>query len=554
MASLYLSNRNLYDLELLLNGGFAPLKGFMNQSDYLSVLEKMRLADGSLWPMPIVLSIDEKQYQQFKSEDSIALLSEQSTPLATLWVEDFYQPDLSYECRQVCGTQDTNHPYVNSALSQPSGIYYVGGRVEKVKEIPYYDFEEYRLTPQETKQYFGQNNWKTIVGFQTRNPMHRCHYELTRYALREATKMTGQQAKLLLHPVVGETQPGDIDYFTRVKCYQRLLDRYPEKTVKLVLLPLAMRMAGPREALWHALIRKNYGCTHFVIGRDHAGPSAKTEQGESFYHPYEAQQLVTKYQDEIGIEVIFSKQIVYVEKRKSYHPVDQLPSDSKWLTLSGTKLREMIRNKSDIPEWFTFPEVAELLKLDNIRQSRQGLCLYFVGLSGSGKSTLSNGMKSRLLGCCGASILDRRITILDGDVIRQHLSKGLTFSQEDRSTNIRRIGYVASEIVKHGGICLCANIAPFQADRDFNRSIIAQFGYYVEVFVDTPLELCEKRDVKGLYKLARNGSIPNFTGVSDPFERPEQAEIRIISEENTSIKQNLDVIIDYLERNVFPLS
>ena len=532
---IILNERQLCDLELLLNGGFAPLNRFMNETDYYSVLNNMRLCTGELWPLPVTLGISEDDMKSFKHEKSIVLRDSQNVPLVLLDIEQIYKPDLMLECKLAYGTTDNNHPYVKLILDQ-GNVYYISGKLTKINDPLHYDFMDIRLTPRQTKKYFVDNGWKTIVGFQTRNPMHKSHYELTKYAMTIA----GTDSKMLLHPVVGITQECDVNYHTRVKCYKKLVKYYPDNTVILSLLPLSMRMAGPREALFHALIRQNYGCTHFVVGRDHAGPSYKDKNGNNFYGPYDAHNLLEKYNDELNIKIIKSKMIVYVKELDDYMPIDKVPENLTILNISGTQQRQMLVAGDDIPGWFSYPDIVKELKKSYVPNNEKGLCIYFVGLSGSGKSTIGNMLKSKL-----QESVNKDISILDGDVIRQHLSKELTFSKEDRSTNIRRIGYVASEIVKHRGIVLCANIAPYEEDRQYNRKLISKYGYYIEIFVDTKLNVCEDRDIKGLYKLARNGIIKQFTGISDPFETPTNPELIING--NDDINENLNKILDTLK-------
>jgi sulfate adenylyltransferase len=535
--SIVLDKRQLCDLELILNGGFYPLKGFMSEKDFNNVLENMRLSTGELWPMPIVLKINKEKMKELKNLKEINLLDSTNLPLAKLFVDDIYKPDLIKECKSVFGTDDDNHPYIKKILQDKNNTYYIGGKLEKINLPLHFDFTNIRMTPEQTKKYFKDNCWDIVLGFQTRNPMHRSHMELTKYAL----KCIGvENAKLFLNPVVGATQECDVDYYTRVKCYKILMKYYPENTAILNLLPLSMRMAGPREALWHALIRQNYGCTHFVVGRDHAGPSYKKKDGSSFFGPYDAHELLERYEDELDIKVIKSQWIVYVEDTKSYMRIDQVPEGMKVLNISGTEQRRMLRDGEDIPEWFSFPDVVSELRKKFKPKHKQGLCLYFVGLSGSGKSTIANSLKSKIM-----ELDNREISILDGDVIRQNLSKGLTFSREDRSTNVRRIGYVASEIVKHEGIVFCANIAPYESDRLYNKELISKHGNYIEIYVKTDLDVCEKRDVKGLYKLARHGILKFFTGISDPFEEPKNPDLIINGAGELNIKK-INYIIDYL--------
>ena len=548
--SITLNKKQLCDFELLVNGGFAPLKGFMNEYDYTSVVNHMRLHDGQLWAMPITLCINEEQEQELKHSNYVVLKHETGLPLGIMDIRDhksIYKSDISEECVNVYGANDTNHPYVKILYQYKENgfIYNIGGPIVDFKLPPHYDFQEHRFTPAETKEYFNKKGWTKIVGFQTRNPMHRSHYELTKYAM----EIGGKDCKLFLHPVVGITQDCDIDYHTRVKCYVELMDYYEKDSALLSLLPLSMRMAGPREAVWHAQIRKNYGCTHFVVGRDHAGPSYKKANGNDFYGPYDAQDLLMKHAKEIGIEVITSKLIVYAlpkeekdEMKGKYLPIDQVNKETHDVkTISGTQQRDMLSKGEPIPTWFSFPKVIKILESTFRENNKKGFCLYFVGLSGCGKSTIANFMISKL-----QELTNRTITFLDGDIVRLHLSKGLGFSEKDRSINIQRIGYVASEVVKHGGVTIAANIAPFERDRNINRDKISANGEYIEVFVKTPLEICEQRDVKGLYKLARKGVIKEFTGISSPFEEPKNCELVINGVEN--MEDNINLIVNYLKK------
>lgn len=544
--SIDLTSRLECDLEMLMIDGFYPLKGFMTRSDYESTVNNLRLSDGSVWPMPIVLPISAELKEKIYDEKYVVLRSSTNLPLAKLHfhtdkTESFYKPDLHLECINVYGTDDDNHPYVkivNEYSSQfNNDVWYIGGYIEKINNVPHFDFAEDRLTPEQTKTFFKENGWDKIVAFQTRNPMHRSHFELTMNAVNQVN------AKLLVQPVVGITQQCDIDYHTRVRCYKKIMQYYPQDLAKLCLLPLSMRMAGPREALWHALIRKNYGCTHFIIGRDHAGPSSKRKDGQSFYGPYDAHQLLKRYQDEIGIEIITSQMVVYVEDIKQHMPIDKVPSNMKILDISGTEQRRRLMEGLEIPSWFSYPEIVEELRKTMLPLNKRGFCIYLVGLSGSGKTTVANMVQSKL-----KSLISRPITILDGDIVRKNLSKGLGFSKEDRSTNVRRIGFVASEIVKHNGIVICANIAPYKADREYNRNIIEQQGgkgSYIEVYMNVPIEICENRDIKGYYKMARDGLIKEFTGVSDPFEEPINPDI--VLDNYCDLEQSVNAIIEKLK-------
>lgn len=517
LPSWDLTQRQVCDLELLMNGGFSPLKGFMNKADYDGVVEKMRLANGALFPMPITLDVNEAFAEKIEAGQDIALRDQEGVILAILSVSDKWVPNKQLEAEKVFGADDLAHPAVNY-LHNVAGKVYLGGAVTGIQPPVHYDFKARRDTPNELRAFFRKMGWRKIVAFQTRNPLHRAHQELTFRAAREA------QANLLIHPVVGMTKPGDVDHFTRVRCYEAVLDKYPAQTTQLSLLNLAMRMAGPREALWHAIIRKNHGCTHFIVGRDHAGPG-KNSAGQDFYDPYAAQELVRAHQEEVGIEMVDFKHMVYVQEKAQYYPANELPENSTVLDISGTELRRRLREGLDIPEWFSFPEVVKELRRTSPPRSKQGFTVFFTGLSGSGKSTIANALMVKLMEMGG-----RPVTLLDGDVVRKHLSSELGFSKEHRDINIKRIGYVASEITKNGGIAICAPIAPYTATRRAVREMIEAFGAFIEVHVATSIEECEKRDRKGLYKLAREGKIKEFTGISDPYEEPANPELRVDTE------------------------
>lgn len=527
-----LNQRQLCDLELLLNGGFSPLQGFLGRADYDGVVNEMRLADGTLWPIPIVLDVDEAFAAKLAENAQISLNDTQGTPLAVLTVEDVYFPDRIEEARRVFGTTDRTHPGVAELLDR-TGSVYLGGRVQGIQPPPHYDFTSLRLGPRELRDWFHQHGWHRIVAFQTRNPMHRAHRELT---LRAAEKVG---AKLLIQPSVGRTKPGDVDHYTRVRCYRALLEHYPPGLATLALLPLAMRMGGPREALWHAIIRKNYGASHFIVGRDHAGPG-KDSEGKPFYDPYAAQQLLAQHQEELGIEVVPFPAMVYAANRDTYVPQTEVRPDDEVRDISGTELRRRLHNGEAIPEWFTFPDVVKILRERHPANARQGLALFFTGLSGSGKSTLAQAVVSRLL-----ETSSRPVTMLDGDEVRRHLSKGLGFSREDRDANITRIGFVASEVVRHGGIVICAPIAPYANARAEARQLVETHGRFVEIHVSTPLEVCEARDRKGLYAAARAGKIKGFTGIDDPYETPAAPELRIDTSQ-ISVIEAADKVLEWL--------
>ena len=513
-ASWDLTERQLCDIELLLNGAFSPLDGFLNKDDYDSVVKNMRLKSGVLWPIPVTLDVSEEFAADVKPGDKLALRDLEGVILATLEVGDIWAPDLDAEAKGVYGTTDEKHPAVNY-LKNIGNPVYVGGTLCGIEESTHYDYKHLRDTPGEIRDRFKKLGWRKVVAFQTRNPMHRAHQELTLRAARDV------EANLLIHPVVGMTKPGDVDHFTRVRCYEQLLGRYPEQTTMLSLLPLAMRMGGPREALWHAIIRKNYGCKHLIVGRDHAGPG-QDSKGKDFYGPYDAQELLKEHADELDITMVPFQLMVYAENRAQYIPIDEAGDDDNVLNISGTELRRRLQEGLDIPEWFSFPDVVAELRRTHPPRHKQGYTVFFTGLSGSGKSTIANALMVKLMELGG-----RPVSLLDGDIVRKNLSSELGFSREHRDLNIRRIGYVASEITKNGGIAICAPIAPYTATRRAIRESISAVGGFVEIHVATSIEVCEQRDRKGLYALARAGKIKEFTGISDPYEVPENAEMAI---------------------------
>ncbi len=529
-----LTPRQLCDLELLINGGFSPLRGFLTRADYDSVCARMRLANGTLWPMPITLDVPEELAGKVSKGDILALRDPEGVMLGALHVEDVWKPDLAAEADAVFASTNPEHPGVAHLLER-SHPCYVGGRLEGLEAPIHYDYRSLRLTPAELRAEFLRLGWRRIVAFQTRNPMHRAHQELT---LRAAKSVA---ANLLIQPVVGMTKPGDVDHYTRVRCYQALLSHYPHDTVKLALLPLAMRMGGPREAIWHAIIRKNYGCTDFIVGRDHAGPG-NDSSGKPFYGPYDAQEMLVKHENEIGMGVVPFRMMVYIEELDTFVPEDEVPKGMRVMDISGTELRRRLNEGRDIPHWFTFPEVAKELKRSYPPRHRQGFTVFFTGLSGSGKSTIANALLVKFLEIGG-----RPVTLLDGDLVRKHLSSELGFSKEHRDINIRRIGFVASEITRNGGIALCAPIAPYDSVRKEVRRMVEEGGGFLLVHVATPLEICEGRDRKGLYAKARAGIVKEFTGISDPYESPDDAEV-VIDTTEVSPDEAAQQIILRLER------
>ena len=533
-----LTARQLCDLELLLSGGFSPLTGFMNRADYEGVCHNMRLANGTLWPMPITLDVSEEFAKKLTAGSSkIALRDPEGVMLAVLHVEDVWQADRKAEAQAVFGSTSSTHPGADYAINK-SHPWYVGGKVEGLQSPSHYDFRSLRFTPAELRAEFTRLGWTRIVAFQTRNPMHRAHVELTMRAAKQV------EANLLIHPSVGMTRPGDVDYFVRTRCYQLLLSKYPHGTVKLSMLPLAMRMGGPREAMWHGLIRKNHGCTHFIVGRDHAGPGKDTD-GKPFYGPYDAQELFKKHESEMGVKIVPFQMMVYLQNEDRYVPADEVPQGAKVLDISGTELRQRLNEGRDIPAWFTYPEVVKELRLSYPPRDKQGVTIFFTGLSGSGKSTIANALITKFLETGG-----RPVTLLDGDLVRKNLSSELGFSKEHRDINIRRIGYVASEITKNGGIAICAPIAPYEATRKAVRQMIEPFGGFILVHIATSIDVCEQRDRKGLYAKARAGLVKEFTGISDPYEVPGDAEV-VINTAELSPEEAAQTIILHLEREGF---
>ena len=517
LTSWDLTPRQICDLELLMNGGFSPLNGFLGKADYDGVVENMRLADGSLWPIPINLDVTAEFAEGLILDEHVALRDQEGVILATIKITDKWMPNKVHEAEKVFGANDLAHPSVNYLHNQ-AGPIYLGGPITGIQEPTHYDFRKRRNTPNELRGYFRKMGWHRIVAFQTRNPLHRAHQELTFRAAKEA------QANLLIHPVVGLTKPGDIDHFTRVRCYEAVLDQYPSSTTSISLLNLAMRMAGPREAVWHGLIRANHGCTHFIVGRDHAGPG-KNSSGKDFYGPYDAQDLFRLHQSEIGVEMVDFKHMVYVQERAQYEATDEVADGSTVLNISGTELRRRLNEGLDIPDWFSFPQVVSELRRSRPPRAQQGFTVFFTGFSGSGKSTIANSLMIKLMEMGG-----RPVTLLDGDIVRKNLSSELGFSKDHRDLNIRRIGYVASEITKNGGIAICAPIAPYSSTRRAVREDIEAFGAFVEVHIATSIEECERRDRKGLYKLARAGKIKEFTGISDPYDVPVDPDLRLETE------------------------
>lgn len=536
MPRIQLTARSVCDLEMLTTGAFSPLDRFMNRADYERVLEEMRLSNGALFPLPLTLAV--KQDESISLDAEIALTDSFNNLLAVMRVEEIYEWEREREARLAYGTIDSRHPTV-AEMNSWGGLN-ISGTLRVLGLPRHYDFGSLRLTPSEVRAKLEALGRRNVVAFQTRNPLHRAHEELTARAARSVDGV------LLLHPAVGLTKPGDIDHFTRVRSYKILAERYydPRRMV-LALLPLAMRMAGPREALWHALIRRNYGANHLIVGRDHASPG-RDSQDRPFYGPYDAQELVARHEAETGVTPLPFNELVYLPEEDRYEEIGRIPDGARTTSISGTQVREqyLLRGRT-LPTWFTRPEVASILTQAHPPRHRQGFCLWFTGLSGSGKSTTAEILTVKLLEH------GRQVTMLDGDVIRTHLSKGLGFSKEDRDTNIRRIGFVASEVARHGGGVICAAVSPYRSTRNECRAMIGA-ERFIETYVDTPLEVCEARDTKGMYRQAREGRITNFTGIDDPYEPPHSPEIRINTVSHTA-EENAEVILTYLIEQGFVL-
>jgi sulfate adenylyltransferase len=539
LPAVVLSERQLCDLELILNGGFSPLEGFMNEKDYNGVVENVRLANGVLFSMPICLDVDGKTVEKLKLKAGAKVTLRDfrdDRNLAILTIDDVYRPDKKKEAQEVFGG-DPEHPaivYLNNTVKE----FYVGGKLEAVNRLNHYDYVALRYTPAELRLHFDKLGWSKVVAFQTRNPMHRAHRELTVRAARD------RQANVLIHPVVGLTKPGDIDHFTRVRVYQALMPRYPNGMAVLGLLGLAMRMGGPREAIWHAIIRKNHGATHFIIGRDHAGPGSNSK-GKDFYGPYDAQYAVEKYKEELGIEVVEFKMMTYLPDTDEYRPNDQVPEGVKTLNISGTELRRRLKAGAPIPEWFSYPEVVKVLRESNPPRNKQGFTVFLTGFTNSGKDAIARALQVTLNQQGG-----RAVSLLLGETVRHELSSELGFTREDRDTNIARIAFVAGELTKAGAAVIAAPIAPFEEARQEAREIVEKYGSFFLVHVATSLEYAEKTDKRGVYARARRNSIKNFTGVNDPYEKPSKAEMTVDCEKQ-SVREIVHSIVLMLESQGF---
>ncbi|KAG8740808.1 Sulfate adenylyltransferase [Ceratobasidium sp. 414] len=541
LPGIVLTERQLCDLELIMNGGFSPLEGFLNEADYKLVVETLRLKSGALFPIPVNLDVSKIDVERLgiKPGARIALRDPRDdNALAILTVEDLYTPNKDLEAEKVFGA-DPEHPAV-AYLKAKVKEFYVGGKVQAIQPPTYFDYVALRYTPTELRAHFKKLAWRKVVAFQTRNPMHRAHRELTVRAARQ------RQANVLIHPVVGLTKPGDVDHYTRVRVYQALMPKYPNGMATLALLPLAMRMAGPREAVWHSIIRKNFGATHFIVGRDHAGPG-KNSKGVDFYGPYDAQELVTKYKAELNIEMVPFQMMTYLPSSDEYMPVDEVPKGVQTLDISGTELRKRLRTGAPIPDWFSYDSVVKTLRESYPPRTKQGFVLFLTGLHNSGRTSIARALQVTLNQQGG-----RSVSLLLGETVRAELSSELTFTPDDRHKNIQRIAFVSAELSRAGAAVIAAPIAPYhhsrKAARDHVVSTGGAGGNFFLVHVATPLAHCEVTDREGVYKRARAGEIKNFTGIDDPYEEPTDADI-VVDVTTQTIPEIVHSIILLLETN-----
>jgi len=532
-----LNHRQLCDLELLLNRAFYPLSGYLDREDYESVLDSMRLCDTTPWPMPVCLDVDEKTAAALTTGQLLALNDQEGFLLAILTVGDIWQPDKRREALKVYGTEDpSRHPGVQQLYNEVKS-WYISGTLEGLNLPIHYDFKELRRTPADTHRLFALNGWRQVVGFHTKEYLHCAHREMVLRAAREAG------ANIFLQPVVSLGQYGNLDHYTHIRCYQQIARKFPRNMVLVGLLPLAERLAGPREALWQAIIKRNYGCTHFIVADDHGDPFAEVNDGnhQLFYPRHAAQEMVAEFAAETGVTMVPASRMVYVEERAQYLPVKQISEGMRIKEISSAELKRRLEHDLEIPEWFSYPEVVAELKHTYPPRSRQGFTIFITGLSGSGKSTLARVLLIKFL-----EMRTRPVTLLDGDIVRKNLSSELNFTREHRNLNITRIGFVASEITKNGGIAICAPIAPYEESRQANRELISRCGGYTEVYMSAPLEVCEQRDRKGLYAKARAGKVQGFTGVTDPYFPPSNPELTIDTSNMTPAEAAQEVLL-YLE-------
>ena len=532
--SVDLNRRQMADLELLLNGGFSPLRGFMNQADYNSVLQDMRLVDRTFWPMPITLDVPDSVATTLSAGSQLALRDPEGFMLAVLTVEELWQPDKIMEAQALFGTDDPGHPGVAHLFHQV-GSHYVSGRLEGLSLPLHHDYPSLHLTPEELRKSFAKRGWRRVIAFQAHQPLHRAQYEFT---LRSAMAF---EANLLIHPAIGNAETDHPDYFTLMRCYQAIMPRFPSATTDLALLPLYPRVSsGMRETLWKAIVQRNYGCSHMIVGGEHAENGGNRRGMDLFQE--DGLPVSPEQRNAVGIELIPFPRMVFVEEREQYLPLEEVPGGARTASLQGTELKRRLVEGLKIPDWFSYPEVLNELRQAYPARNKQGFTVFFTGLSGSGKSTLAKVLMTKLLEMGG-----RQVTLLDGDIVRKHLSSELGFTREHRDINVRRIGFVASEITKNHGIAICAPIAPYHATRRDVRAMIEPLGGFFEIHVATPLEVCESRDRKGLYAKARAGIVKEFTGISDPYETPENPEL-LIDTTDISVEEAVQQILLKLER------
>ncbi|KAK7053483.1 Sulfate adenylyltransferase [Paramarasmius palmivorus] len=530
LPDIILTERQLCDLELITNGGFSPLEGFMNEKDYTSVVDTLRLTNGTLFPIPITLDVSVEDIDRLSIAPGkrIALRDPRDDEaLAIITIEDVYKPDRVNEAVKVLGADDPAHPSV-AYLRNRVKEFYIGGPIQAIQPPVHFDYVPLRYTPTELRSHFKKMSWRKVVAFQTRNPMHRAHRELTIRAARQ------HQANVLIHPVVGLTKPGDVDHYTRVRVYEAIMAKYPNGMGHLALLPLAMRMAGPREAVWHAIIRKNYGATHFIVGRDHAGPG-KNSQGKDFYGPYDAQELVSQYREELQITMVPFQQMTYVPSTDEYQPIDEVPSGTQTLDISGTELRRRLKTGAAIPDWFSYDAVVKSLRESYPPRNKQGFVVFLSGLHNSGKDKIAKALQVAFNEQGG-----RSVSLLLGEDIQDRRPSEQPYTTEERRRNIERIAFVAAELARAGAAVIAAPVAADESSRKYARDTVTQSGgaggNFFLIHVATSLEYCEKTDRRGFYAQARKGDIKGVVGIDEPYEAPQKADL-VVDPESQSLSE-----------------
>jgi len=487
LPSLDLDWRQQCELEMLMSGAYSPLAGFMTRAQCVQVATEMKLDDGTFWPLPVTLGSRQKIAAELKPGDRVALRDGEGFMLAVLTVSDAWRDGDSW---------------------------HLGGRVEGASLPPHPDFASLRATPAELRALLARRGWRRVIAWQAHHPMHRAQFE---FCLKSAIE---NEANLLLHPQVGGDITDAPGYFGLVRSFLAIRERFPAATTQLSLLPAPPREASACALLLRAIVARNYGCSLLIAGGEHQA-DGNCRRGEDLAPPH-ADLPVAELVGKIGVQLIAYPRMVYVEDRAEHLPESNAPANARLLTLSGEEFQRRMRAGLKIPDWYSFPEVLSELHRQSPPRERQGFTVFFTGLSGSGKSTLARALTARLMEMGG-----RSVTLLDGDIVRRHLSSELGFSKAHRDINVRRIGFVAAEITKNRGIAICAPIAPYRLTRRDVRAMIEAVGGFVEIHVATPIETCESRDRKGLYAKARAGLIPEFTGVSDPYEVPENPELAI---------------------------